>query len=196
MKAFLKKAFLLLLTSSVIGGIVFAGLGFLVSSYESKPEKADVIIVLGGDDGPRVDKGGRLFNAGFAPNVVLTGIDSRYYRPSRPNWRERRLTEAGVPKKAINVDTSSETTWEEALNSVAMMKEKGWNSAIVVSDPPHMLRLHSTWKRAFKGSSKSFILVATSPEWWEPLFWWQNETSYRFVISEIKKNVYYRVVYF
>lgn len=196
MKASLNKALLLLLTASIIGGTFFLSLGVLVSRYDSKPEKADVIIVLGGDDGLRIEKGGELYNMGYAPHVLLTGIDPKYYRQEKPNWREKRLHEFGIPKKAINVDIRSETTWDEALNSVEIMTQKGWKSAIVVSDPPHMLRLHNTWKRAFKRSSKTFILVATAPEWWHPILWWRNETSYRFVTSEIKKNLYYAVVYF
>lgn len=102
----------------------------------------------------------------------------------------------GVPKKAISVDTWSETTWEEAENTAEMMDRSGWKKAIVVSDPPHMLRLHQTWKKAFDGSSKQFILVPTKPEWWSTFLWWQNTTSNRFVLSEIKKNLFYSILYY
>ncbi len=196
MNAFFKKALILLLSASIIGLTIFFSLGFLVSQYESKPEKVDVIIVLGGDDGLRVEQGGKLYNAGYAPNILVTGIDIRYYRPSQPNWRERRLMELGVPETAITVDTRSETTWEEAVNSVETMTEKGWKSAIVVSDPPHMFRLFHTWSKAARGTQKKFILVSTKPEWWHTLLWWGNKTSYRFVISEVQKSLYYALVHF
>ncbi len=196
MNAFFKKSLILLLSASIIGLTIFFSLGFLVSQYESKPEKADVIIILGGDDGLRVEQGGKLYNAGYAPNILVTGIDIRYYRPSQPNWRERRLMELGVPETAITVDTRSETTWEEAVNSVDTMTEKGWNSAIVVSDPPHMFRLFHTWSKAVGETQKKFILVSTKPEWWHPLLWWGDKTSYRFVISEVQKSLYYALVHF
>ncbi len=195
MKAFFKQTLIALLAAGAIGGTFFLSLGLLVSHHESKPEKADVIVVLGGDNGPRVEKGGELYKAGYAPHVLVTGIDSRYYRSSRPDWRERRLKELGIPEKAISVDTKSETTWDEALNSVETMKQKGWSRAIVVSDPPHMLRLHYTWSKAVEGSSKSFVLVSTRPDWWQPMLWWNNETSRRFVISEVQKNIYYAIVH-
>jgi uncharacterized SAM-binding protein YcdF (DUF218 family) len=102
----------------------------------------------------------------------------------------------GVPKKAIKIDTKSKTTWEEAENTSNTMEKKGWKSAIIVSDPPHMLRLHQTWNRAFKGSSKTFILVSTTPSWWDRVLWWKNRQSYQFVISEIKKNLFYAAVYY
>jgi uncharacterized SAM-binding protein YcdF (DUF218 family) len=76
------------------------------------------------------------------------------------------------------------------------MDKHGWKSALVVSDPPHMLRLHKTWKKAFTGSGKRFILVDTEPSWWNPFLWWRDKISYRFVISEIQKNIYYLVAYY
>ncbi|MBM3422569.1 MAG: YdcF family protein [Chlorobi bacterium] len=194
-KSFLTFLAISVFSASVFAGVIFLSLGFVVSYPAEKPQKADVIIVLGGDSGLRVEKGAELFNRGFAPNVLLTGIDARFYRPGNPNWRERRMRALGVPKKAIKVDTESETTWEEAINAAETLRKKGWKSAIVVSDPPHMLRIHQTWSKVFEGSSKKITLVSTEPDWWNRFLWWKNKTSYRFVISEIKKNIYYYAIY-
>jgi len=153
-------------------------------------------IVLGGDNGLRVRKGAELYKAGYAAHVIVTGIDEKFYHPGHPNWRERRMMALGVPKNAIKVDTKSTTSWEEAENTSDTMKKKGWKSALVVSDPPHMLRLYETWSKAFEGSSKKFILVPTNPIWWHPMLWWKNEKSYQFVMNEIKKNLFYAVVYY
>ncbi|HWR00610.1 MAG TPA: YdcF family protein [Chlorobaculum sp.] len=196
MKAFVRIFLLFVFITSAISATIYLGLGVLVSLHSSKPEKADVIVILGGDGGLRVKKGAELYNAGYARNIILTGIDSRYYRPTHPNWRERKLMALGVPKSAIEVDTWSETTWEEAENTAEMMDRNGWNKVIIVSDPPHMLRLHRTWKKAFADSPKRFTLVSTNPEWWNPLLWWDNGTSFRFVLSEIKKNLFYSILYY
>jgi uncharacterized SAM-binding protein YcdF (DUF218 family) len=196
MKSIIKYVLLALLAFSGIALLFFASLGFVVSHYSRQPEKADVIVVLGGDNGLRVQKGAELYKAGYSRSILLTGIDERFYRPGHPNWRERMMVSLGVPKKAIKVDTHSRTTWEEAVNTSETMKKSGWNSAIVVSDPPHMLRLHQTWKKAFTGSRNTFILVATEPPWWNQLLWWQNRKSFQFVLSEMKKNLFYTVVYY
>jgi uncharacterized SAM-binding protein YcdF (DUF218 family) len=196
MKVFIKLILIFLLSLSSAAAIVFLSLGFIVSQHAGSPEKSDVIIVLGGDNGLRVRKGAELYKAGYATHIILTGIDERFYHPGHPNWRERRMMELGVPKDAIKVDARSTTTWEEAENTSDSMEEKGWKSAIVVSDPPHMLRLHQTWSIAFEGSSKKFILVPTNPIWWHPLIWWINDKSYQFVINEIKKNLFYALVYY
>lgn len=196
MKPFFKLILFCIFSISISAALLFLSLGLLVSQYASNPEKSDVIIVLGGDNGLRVRKGAELYKAGYASHVILTGIDERFYHPGHPNWRERRMIALGVPKKAIKVDTKSKTTWEEAENTSNTMKKNGWNSAIVVSDPPHMLRLHQTWSRAFEGSSKKIILVPTNPSWWHRVIWWKNRQSYQFVISEIKKNLFYAAIYY
>ena len=196
MRVFFKLILIFLLSVCSAAAIVFLSLGFIVSQHAGNPEKSDVIIVLGGDNGLRVRKGAELYKAGYATHIILTGIDERFYHPNHPNWRERRMMEFGVPKSAIKVDARSTTTWEEAENTSDTMEENGWKSAIVVSDPPHMLRLHQTWSIAFEESSKKFILVPTNPFWWHPLIWWNNDKSYQFVINEIKKNLFYALVYY
>jgi uncharacterized SAM-binding protein YcdF (DUF218 family) len=196
MKALFKLILLFAIIATSLCATLYLALGVMVSSHASPPHKSDVIVVLGGDEGLRVRKGGALFKAGYADHILLTGIDSRYYRPNHPNWRERKLMALGIPRDAISVDTWSETTWEEAENAAETMERNGWKSAIVVSDPPHMLRLYKSWSKAFEGTSKRFILVPTSPGWWNALLWWQNRTSYQFVINEIKKNLFYTVMYY
>ncbi len=196
MKRFVKLTLIVFLLVSVAAALFFLSLGILVSQYATDPKKSDVIVVLGGDSGLRVRKGAELYNAGYATHVVLTGIDERFYRPPHPNWRERHIRALGVPKKAIIIDAKSKTTWDEAINTSITMKRNGWKSAIVVSDPPHMLRLHQTWSRAFAGSPKKFILVSTNPLWWHRVLWWKERESYQFVISEIKKNIFYIAVHY
>ena len=43
--------------------------------------------------------------------------------------------------------------WGEAITMRARMEAEGWRSVLVVSDPPHMLRLRYTWGSIFRGSN-------------------------------------------
>ena len=192
----LKTTLTILLVAAILAGAGFLSLGFLLSFQAGAPEKTDVIVILGGDSGRRIRKGAELYRSGYAPRVILTGIDERYYRPGKLNWRQKRMVSLGVPLSAISVDSRSETTWDEAFNTAETMKKNGWKKALVVSDPPHMFRLMSTWREAFRKTPRSFILIATSPEWWDPILWWKNSISCRFVYSELKKNLFYALVYY
>lgn len=191
MRALVKNIIFTLLLTTSLAALLLLGLGLIVSNYSDQPRKADLIIILGGDKGLRVKTGGKLYLAGYAPRILLTGIDAHYYNPRHPNWRERRLSKMGIPKQAVIVDTDSESTWEEASNTVRLMKKKGWKRVIVVSDPPHLLRLQLSWSRAMQHTDMTFMLVPTKPVWWHQLYWWKTNKSYSFVISEIQKNIFY-----
>jgi len=75
------------------------------------------------------------------------------------------------------------------------MEAAGLRSVIVVSDPPHMLRLKYTWGSIFRGTNLEYVLVATAPQWWSDSRWWQDERAANFVRSETVKLGYYVAKY-
>lgn len=158
MKALFKLISLFVLTACTSAGIFFISLGYLVSLYAEKPKPADVIIVLGGDNGLRVKKGAELYNDGYAPRVILTGIDARFYRPSHPDWRERRMRALGVPKKSIRIDTRSASSWEEALNSSRLMEKKGWKQPLSSAIRPTSSDFTERGKKPFPDQQNSSSL--------------------------------------
>ncbi len=66
---------------------------------------------------------------------------------------------------------------------------------MVVSDPPHMLRLRYTWGSVLRGTGLAYTLVATSPPWWPGWRWWRTTESASFVGNEVLKLGYYVVRY-
>ena len=71
------------------------------------------------------------------------------------------------------------------------MQANGWRTVLVVSDPPHMLRMRYAWGAAFRGSDFSYTLVATELLWWPDWRWWTNPYATRFVEDEVLKLGYY-----
>ena len=88
-------------------------------------------------------------------------------------------------------DTYSTNSWEEAVNTLRLMRERNWERVLVVSDPPHLRGLDWAWGKVFEGSGKEYRLIAAPLEGWDPERWWQNDASARFVVSEVKKLAYY-----
>ncbi len=101
------------------------------------------------------------------------------------------MIKADIPKGNIIFDTKSNNSWDEAVNTFKLMKEKDWKSVIVVSDPPHLLRVWWAWSKVFRKSSLHFMLAATNPEWWNAWKWWANEKSCKWVVSEYLKAGYF-----
>jgi len=161
----------------------------------SAPVQADLMVVLGGDAGDRGLTAARLYAAGLAPRVLITGLEDspREVRRAKLHWREQVLAEAGVPLERLVYDEESNNSWEEAVNTRRLMEARGWRRVLVVSDPSHMRRLSWTWARAFDGSGLAYTLVASSPEFWQPDAWWRDEKSGAAVILEYIKLAYYLV---
>jgi hypothetical protein len=75
------------------------------------------------------------------------------------------------------------------------MQAKGLKSVLVVSDPPHLLRVHYAWASHFWRTELAYTLIASTPPWWSPWRWWQNPQAKSFVTSELLKLGYYLVRY-
>jgi len=76
----------------------------------------DVIVVLGGDTGQRSARALELYQHGIAPKVIVSG---------RGDCDEMRvfLVGKGVPADAIQIEPNSRSTRENAIFSVALMRE-------------------------------------------------------------------------
>lgn len=161
------------------------------------PEKADLIILLGGGTGSRTQAAADIYKHGYASRIVLTGLENGYptARPVYLEWRARYLVDVGVPELALIFDRASSNTWQEAVNTMRLMQDMDLRRVIVVSDPPHMRRLSWVWTKVFAGSGKEFRLVAAPMLSWDAGHWWRNETTAQFVIMEYVKLVYYWFVH-
>lgn len=111
--------------------------------------KYDVIVVLGaavwsrGRPSPtldrRVRRGLELFHEGAADRLLFTGGLGRH-PPAEAEVMRRIALEAGIDLTRIEVETSSRNTLENVVNSAAIMSDRGWKSAILVSDRIHLPR--------------------------------------------------------
>lgn len=196
----MSRAFVrILLAVALVGAVAAAGIAFIVASAgywleapAQVPHRADAIVILGGDEGDRALRALELYRGGYAPTLVLTGLEyGEAAPPAALTWRADFLEARGVPRSALRFEVDSKNSYTEATNILALMRQQGWSAVIVVSDPPHMRRLAWTWGRLFAGSGLDFVLVASNPQWWSPGDWWRDEKSGAFVIMEVIKLGYY-----
>lgn len=178
---------------ALVSWYFFTNAGVFLASPAGKPEFADVLVILGGDAGARTIRGLELYRKKYATRIFLTSLeydelDARNYYL---HWRSRLLLDGGVKRDAIEFDTISKNSWEEAENTLKLAKQHGWTKIIVVSDPPHMRRLKWVWSKVLKDSGVDFVLVSGTPSWWRADKWWTNELSAKFVVNEYIKIVYY-----
>jgi len=102
-------------------------------TVDSGPVKADVIVVLGGGSHERPERAAELFNEHAAPRIIISGLGD--YEINR-----RRLMAAGVPANAIEMETRSRTTRENAQFTVNLLREQKLKRVILVTSWYHSRR--------------------------------------------------------
>jgi len=116
---------------------------------EENAQAADVIVVLGaaqwnGQPSPvlqaRLDHALALYNTGLAQAIITTGGLGDGDRYTEADIAARYLTHRGVPVEEIAREEEGRNTWQSLSAVSGIMREHGWHSAILVSDPFHMMR--------------------------------------------------------
>jgi uncharacterized SAM-binding protein YcdF (DUF218 family) len=113
-------------------------------------EPSDVIIVLGSGlrrDGRAGDAlwrrslwAAEVYEQGYADAIICTGGFGAGHSRSESDVCRELLIEEGVPPEVIFIEQKSHSTEENALYAQEIMTEKGWTTAILVTDSFHMLR--------------------------------------------------------
>ena len=147
-------------------GVLAVALAALVASIAvidayglaDRARPADVIVVLGsqvyagGRPGPslarRADHAVALYHRGYASHILCTGGFTEREPKSEAQVACDRIAQAGVPREVLFLEERSTSTEENAAFSAAIMRERGWDSALVVSDGYHLLRAALMFERA------------------------------------------------
>lgn len=175
-----------------LGVLAAVGFGFLVivctpaanllarplDRIQSRPARADVIIVLSGGrylDGTlneealeRTVTGVRLYHQGLAPFLLFTG--GPCCGQSASALMGRLAVELGVSRLAIMLEEQSMRTHESAINVAAILRNAGMTSAILVTSRLHMVRARLSFEAAglavhpVNASEKNLWLISGTEE--------------------------------
>ena len=89
----------------------------------------------------RLDHAVQLYFAGVAPQIIVTGGKAEGDWTTEAAAGRVFAIELGVPPEAIMIEDQSRTTLESIRAVKAVLRDNGAESAIFVSDRPHMLRV-------------------------------------------------------
>lgn len=151
------KRVLLLTALSVMLSFILSAILIVVDGLRDDIHAADVAIVPGNtvekDGRPsarlsaRLDQTVALYRQGLFPDVIVSGgVGSEGF--DEAEVMKRYLVENGVPEGSIHVDSGGATTHLTARNASRMMRENGWQSALVVSQYFHVPRMRLALKRS------------------------------------------------
>lgn len=167
-----------------VGGLVTIGHALAV---EDPLAKADVIVAISGDNGPRTETAARLWKQGYAPLVLFSGGSLDPESVSSAELMKRDAVRLGVPATAILIEPASTTTEENARLTARLMSDRGLRSAILVTSPYHQRRASIFFSRAFASAGLEFRNHPASDPAWDPDRWWTREPARTLTLVELAK---------
>jgi len=152
----LRRTGCLFLLVGVALAYVVSFLVVVVVSRQDQRQKTDAIVVLGaaqynGRPSPvlkaRLDHGIKLYQAGLAPLLMVTGGTAKGDTESEAMVSRRYALSNGIPDSVIIVRSEGRST-EASMEAVGLwLKQRKLHSVLLVSDPFHMCRLRFEARR-------------------------------------------------
>ena len=170
--------------------ILFILTATLIESFNhddfDQSEKSDTIIILGGGDQGRVQQAADLYKTGYADNVIITPVEERY------NSQEliTILTHYGFNEEDITVEEKSTSTYSNAEETIKLMENKDFDSALVVTSDYHIKRAKIAFERLNDGSKDFHYIPATNLGGEK---WHEREDAHKYWFNEFIKVWGYRL---
>ncbi len=172
---------------------IFLNLGLLID-VSSKPKKKDVIYGLTNEYSDRLKKSIELLQLNYSLKHYI------YYsgREKFFNWtinNDPKYLDVKKYKSKIKLIHNSKNTFEEIQNIEKEIKKRNINSAIIVTDPPHTLRVKIFIELFTTKLKKDYIIVSSEPTWWNKYLYFTNWYAIKFVFLELIKIPYNLIKY-
>ncbi|TNV68372.1 YdcF family protein [Trichococcus shcherbakoviae] len=171
----------------IVTGVSLAISFYILANLEinEEPVVSDIIIVPEGAP-ERGIKASELLDEGYSDSgkiivsPLLVDAELMHLQP---------YGELGMMDDDILADYQATSTWTNALYSIALMEENGYDTAIVVSSDYHMNRVKFSFEKAVEGKSLKFTYVSAGGPYGLP--WIETQLGRRLAQYEIFKTVGY-----
>lgn len=146
-----------------------------------------IVVISGGDTNARTDEAVKLYKNGWAPTLVLSGAAQDKSGPSNAAAMRARAVAGGVPRSAIYLDESSETTKQNAQNVRRIFAAHDITSIILVTSGYHQKRASLEFNSMESGITIKNHPVASDQDW--SMWWWTNPRGWTLAVTELFKIV-------
>lgn len=157
---------------------------------EDKLASAEVIVVLAGDDnGERVDQGVKLYKAGYAKKLLMSG-GPLAWKVTAAQLMSKHAVALGVPSRNIFLEDKSYSTKENALFSKKIIDNYGFKKIILVTSPFHTRRSRRVFKKVL-GSGVDLMVFPVKQSAFQVSRWWTRHEDIQPVLREYASLVFY-----
>jgi uncharacterized SAM-binding protein YcdF (DUF218 family) len=166
---------------------VLWSLGAILDGSEP-PQKADVIVVLGGDShGNRILKAAELARQGYAPKVLVSGQGSMYGRHESDMAIDFAVTHNYPREEFIPFRYPALSTTDEAAADIRQLRELGVHKYILVTSPYHTARAGRIFRR--EGAGLEVHTVSAPEPYWQNGEWWKSREGRKLWLQEFVKTI-------
>lgn len=177
-----------LITTVAIFILLLVALPLFIGWYLSPQDvlkKADAIVVIsGGDNNERIQKGVDLYEEGWAPILVFSGAAAEG-EVSNAKMMKTISISKGVPGDDILIEEKSTTTEENAEFTSDLLKREGFDSYILVTSPYHQRRAYELFKK--QNEAAEITNQSAQDENWRKKGWWENNVGRFLTFGEVAK---------
>jgi uncharacterized SAM-binding protein YcdF (DUF218 family) len=184
------------LVALVLAVVLLVGSTALAIWYTARQDErspADAIIVLGSAQyngvpssifEARLEHALKLYQDGVAPVVVTVGGKKAGDQFTEAEAGAQYLADSGVPRDALLALPTGVDTLESMRAAGAAFEERGWHSAVLVTDPWHSMRTQ-------RMAEDSGIDAESSPTRQGPSVY-SRTTQFRYILRETAAYLLYR----
>lgn len=138
-----------LLVAVLVVALVVTAVRVVLVGRDDERRSSDVVVVLGaaqldGTPGPvlqaRLEHALELQRSGVAPVVLTTGGAAEGDRYTEGGSGRQWLLEHGLDESEVVAVEEGGDTRTSLDAAAAVMRDRGWDTAVVVTDRPHLLR--------------------------------------------------------
>jgi len=156
-------------------------------------EKSDAVVCLQGDGHQRAKYSAELFREGLAKKIIISGGLKNFVFSPPTKLLIKDIKKMGISEKNIIPEENSQNTWEQAVETLKIVKEKKWKKIIIVASLFHQPRAFLTFLMAAK-KLKLKIMISNAPV--KGLDWFKEtplkKTRLKLLEEEFKKIAEYQ----
>jgi uncharacterized SAM-binding protein YcdF (DUF218 family) len=204
MRKAVRRTLIVLVTAAAALAVYAFLQGGRYLQHEDPLRRADAVFVLAGGRLERSLEAVDLYQAGYAPLIVLSpgrgeAVDpiarARGIRlPNEMDQLRDALAGAGIPREAFLIGSSRvDNTAAEGTMIRSLALGRGWRTVIVVTSKYHTRRAGYAMRRAFEGTAVQVIMRASRYDPSDPARWWRRRQDIRWLVDEWPKLLAYRL---
>ena len=163
--------------------------GVLLTNFLSprgELKKVDAVVAIsGGNTTDRAEQAIKLYEDGWAEQIVFSGAALDPLSPSNAEVMRRFAESTGIPQEVIQIEEAARTTAENAVKSEEIVNEQNFESIILVTSPYHQRRAYMEFRDTLGPDVKIINYPVESDNW--ATTWWFKPTGWYITVSETVK---------